>query len=75
MPPRPQLSTKFAFPSAKMATPSSTPPVSSTSEKSSSDSSSRIQKRKVIPPPPSQSPWRQFVDRKVTIVMQALGLV
>jgi hypothetical protein len=31
--------------------------------------------RKVLPPPPPQSPFRQYVDRKVTVVMHILGLI
>jgi hypothetical protein len=31
--------------------------------------------KKIIPPPPPQSPIRRFVDRKVTVLMQILGLI
>jgi hypothetical protein len=31
--------------------------------------------KKIIPPPPPQSPIRKFVDRKVTVIMQILGLI
>jgi hypothetical protein len=31
--------------------------------------------RRVIPPPAPQSAFRQYVDRKVTVVMQIFGLI
>lgn len=81
MPTRPpQLLATFKFPS-NMSTTTSTlptqPPTPSPSEKSPTDTTPgpKIEGRKVLPPPPPQSPFRQFVDRRVTGVMQILGLI